>query len=53
MKYWEMAILTVVIGYVGDVTLGNFLNWPGAGVVCAIAAVGAFLLWGLDHKKNQ
>ena len=53
MKYWEIAILTVIIGYAGDALLGSFLNWPGAGVVCAIATVGAFILWELDRKKNQ
>ena len=52
MKYWEIAILTVIIGYAGEVILGNFLNWPGAGVVCAIAAMGAFLLWGMDKKRK-
>ena len=30
MKYLEIALLTVIIGYVGDALLGNFLNWPGA-----------------------
>ena len=53
MKYWEIAILTVIIGYAGDAILGYFLNWHSAGVVCAIATVGAFILWQLDQKKNQ
>lgn len=53
MKYVEIAILTVIIGYAGDAILGYFLNWPSAGVVCAIATVGAFILRELDQKKNQ
>ena len=53
MKYVEIAILTVIIGYAGDAILGNFLNWPSAGAICAIATVGAFILWELDRKKNQ
>lgn len=52
MKYWEAAIITVVIGYVGDAVLGNFLNWSNAGIVCAIGAMGAFLLWGIDKKSK-
>ena len=50
MKYVEIAILTVIIGYMGDAILGNFLNWPSAGVICAIATVGAFLLREIDKK---
>ena len=50
MKYVEIAILTVIIGYAGDAILGNFLNWPSAGVICAIATVGAFLLREMDKK---
>ena len=34
MKYWEVAIITIVIGYVGDAILGYFLNWSNAGLVC-------------------
>ena len=33
MKYLEIAILTVIIGYAGDALLGNFLNWPSAGMI--------------------
>ena len=51
MKYLEIAILTVIIGYAGDAILGNFLNWPSAGVICAIATVGAFLLWEMGKKR--
>ena len=50
MKHLEIALLTVIVGYAGDAILGNFLNWPGAGVVCAIATVGAFLLRKMDKK---
>lgn len=50
MKYLEIALLTVIIGYSGDALLGNFLNWPGAGVVCSIATIGAFLLREMDKK---
>ena len=50
MKYLEIALLTVIIGYAGDALLGNFLNWPGAGVVCSIATIGAFLLREMDKK---
>ena len=50
MKYLEIAFLTVIIGYAGDAILGNFLNWPSAGVICVIATVGAFLLREMDKK---
>lgn len=50
MKYLEIALLAVIIGYAGDALLGNFLNWPSAGVICTIATVGAFLLRKMDKK---
>lgn len=53
MKYWEAAIITVVIGYAGDAVPGKLLSWPNAGLVCAIAAMGAIILWELERKKNQ
>ena len=50
MKYLEIALLTVIIGYAGDAILGNFLNWSSAGVICAIATMGVFLLRELEKK---
>lgn len=37
-------LFTIFAGYLGAGILGNLLNWPDAGAVCAIATMGAFIL---------
>lgn len=36
--------VTIFVGFFGTGIFGNLLNWPDAGAVFAIAAVGAFLM---------
>lgn len=47
-------IITIFAGYFGAGILGNLLNWPDAGAVCAIATMGAFILSAcLKDYKTQ
>lgn len=45
-------IVTVIVGYFADGLFGITLNWPDAGAIFAIAAMGAFLLWS-NQQKNK
>ena len=38
------VICTILVGFLGSGILGNLLNWPDAGAICAIATMGAFIL---------
>lgn len=44
-------VVTLVIGFLGTGLLRNWLNWPDAGAVLAVAFVGARIIWELQ-KKN-
>ena len=48
-----MVICTIFAGYLGAGILGNLLNWPDAGAVCAIATMGAFILMKLNNKPEN
>ena len=37
-------VSTIVIGFLADSIFGNWLNWPDAGAIFAIAVMGAFIL---------
>ena len=41
-------IVTVLVGFVAESLLGNWLNWPGVGAVFAAAA---FILRALRRKE--
>lgn len=43
--------VTVVVGFAAD-SLFLSWNWPDAGAVFAVAAMGAFLLWS-NQQKNK
>ena len=38
------VICTIFAGFLGSGILGNLLNWPDAGAICAIATMGAFII---------
>ncbi len=45
-------IVTVLVGFVAESLLGNWLNWPGVGgAVFAAAAAAAFILRALRRKE--
>lgn len=44
-------IVTVLVGFVAESLLGNWLNWPGVGAVFAAAAAAAFILRALQRKE--
>ncbi|MFQ9680939.1 MAG: hypothetical protein ACLRZH_13415 [Ruthenibacterium lactatiformans] len=45
-------IVTVLVGFVAESLLGNWLNWPGVGAVFAAAAAAAFILRRCGVKKR-
>lgn len=44
-------IVTVLVGFVAESLLGNWLNWSGVGAVFAAAAAAAFILRALRRKE--
>lgn len=46
-------LIAVVLGYLGAATFGNWLNWPDAGAILAIAFVGARIVKKLDGASNS
>ena len=44
-------IVTVLVGFVAESLLGNWLNWPGVGAVFAAAAAAALIIRALRHKE--
>ena len=44
-------IVTVLVGFVAESLLGNWLNWTGVGAVFAAAAEAAFMLRALRRKE--
>ena len=43
---------TVLSGYLGTALFGEWMNWPQGGPVCAVAVMGAFLLYAIENKKK-
>ena len=46
------VITTIGVGFLGSTFLGALLNWPDAGAVCAIAAMGCFVLHAVEDGKK-
>ena len=46
------VITTIVVGFLGSTFLGVLLNWPDAGAVCAIAAMGCFVFPAIEDGKE-
>lgn len=47
------CIVTILAGFFGAGLLGNWLNWPDAGAVVAIAVMGAFILWAVRNPPEK
>ena len=52
MRIAVMFLTTIAAGFVGISVFGNWLNWPDAGAVFAIATMGSFILREL-RSRNQ
>lgn len=48
-----IAVMTVVVGFLGSLYLGTILNWPDAGAIVAIAFMGFFILRRLDKNGKD
>ncbi len=46
-------ILTVVVGFAAAGVFSDWLNWPDAGAVFAIATIGSIILWNIRHRKEH
>ena len=44
------VVVTVVVGFLAASLFGNWLNWPDAGAVFAVATMGAFLLTDRNRR---
>ncbi len=44
---------TVAVGFLGAGIFGSLLNWPDAGAVFAIAAMGSAILWAVRHPNEK
>ena len=44
--------VTIFVGFFADSIFYNWMNWPDAGAVFAVATMGAFILWTLREKKR-
>ena len=44
--------VTIFVGLFSTAIFGNWINWPEAGAVFAVATMGAFILWTLREKKR-
>ena len=44
--------VTVFVGLFSTAIFGDWINWPEAGAVFAVATMGAFILWTLREKKR-
>ena len=44
--------VTIFVGLFSTAIFGNWMNWPDAGAVFAVATMGAFILWTLREKKR-
>ena len=46
-------IVTVVVGFIGASIFGNWMNWPDAGAVFAVATMGIFILRAIRNKQEK
>ena len=44
--------ITILVGFFSAGIFGNWMIWPDAGAVFAVATMGAFILWTLREKNG-
>ena len=42
--------VTILVGFFAAGIFGNWMNWPDAGAVFAVATMGALILWVLQER---
>ena len=42
--------VTILVGFFAAGLFGNWMNWPDAGAVFAVATMGALILWVLQER---
>lgn len=53
MKIIKAFVVTVVVGYLAASIFGNWLNWPDAGAVFAVATMGSFIIAYNENEKDK
>ena len=46
-------LFTLICGFFGTVVIGGWLNWPDAGAVFAIAAMGCNIIYALKYEQLE
>mgnify|MGYP001072282691 CR=1 FL=1 len=49
---YKIFIITLALGYIGTMTVGNLLNIPDAGSILSIAFIGSCIIKKLDKKGD-
>lgn len=52
MRLISILLLTLLAGFLGDLFIGDLLQWPNAGAVTAVAVMGAFILHELRSGQD-
>ena len=45
-------ILTIIIGFIGEIMCMQFLKYPGIGPIFAAAFIGSIILWEIRKKDK-
>lgn len=49
---YKVFIITLVLGYMGTIIIGNMLNIPDAGSILSIAFIGSHIIKRIDDEKE-
>ena len=53
MKKAAAAVVTFVVGYLGSAFFAEWMNWPQAGPVLAIAVMGVYILDAVEKRNDR
>lgn len=49
---YKIFVITLALGYIVTVTVGNLLNIPDAGSIFSIAFIGSYIIKKIDKKRD-
>ena len=47
------VVATFIVGYLGSAFFAEWMNWPEAGPVLAVATMGVFILNAIENKNDK
>ena len=47
------VVATFIVGYLGSAIFAEWMNWPEAGPVLAVATMGVFILNAIENKNDK